>query len=62
LLTTTMVNMEKIVKTLKDNNPEQIIFVGGAPVSQEYCEKINADYYSPDPQGAIEIANRLMTA
>ena len=29
------------------------ILVGGAPVTQDYCDKIGADFYSPDPQGAI---------
>ncbi|NPA37984.1 MAG: cobalamin-binding protein [Chlorobi bacterium] len=62
LLTTTMRNMEKIVAEIKKMNPEQKVFVGGAPVSQEYCDKINADFYSPDPQGVIERANMLMGA
>ena len=62
LLTTTMRNMETIVQQLKANNPEQVVFVGGAPVSQEFCDKINADYFSPDPQGVIEVANELMAA
>ena len=60
LLTTTMTNMENIVKVLKENNSEQQVFVGGAPVSQDFCDKINADFYSPDPQGVIEQANKLM--
>jgi corrinoid protein of di/trimethylamine methyltransferase len=62
LLTTTMRNMEKIVEDIKKANPEQKVFVGGAPVSQEYCDKINADFYAPDPQGVIERANMLMGA
>ncbi len=62
LLTTTMRNMEKIVSEIKKINPKQKVFVGGAPVSQEYCDKINADFYSPDPQGVIEHANMLMGA
>jgi len=62
LLTTTMRNMEKIVEEIKKANPEQKVFVGGAPVSQEYCDKINADFYAPDPQGVIERANILMGA
>ncbi len=62
LLTTTMRNMEKIVSEIKKINPKQKVFVGGAPVSQEYCDKINADFYSPDPQGVIERANMLMGA
>ena len=62
LLTTTMRNMESIVADIKKFNPEQKVFIGGAPVSQEYCDKINADFYSPDPQGVIEKANMLMGA
>lgn len=59
LLTTTMVNMEKIVKTVKDKDPERKICIGGAPITQEYCDKINADLYSPDPQGVVEYLNKL---
>ncbi len=62
LLTTTMRNMESIVQQLKDNDPNQVVFVGGAPVSQEFCDKVKADYFSPDPQGVIEVANKLMSA
>lgn len=59
LLTTTMVNMEAIVKTLKDKNPETKVCIGGAPVSEEFRKKINADLYSPDPQGLVEYLNQL---
>ena len=62
LLTTTMRNMETIVQQLKENDPNQVVFVGGAPVSQEFCDKVKADYFSPDPQGVIEVANKLMAA
>ncbi len=59
LLTTTMVNMEKIVKELKEKNPDIKVCIGGAPINQEYCDKINADLYSPDPQGVVEYLNEL---
>lgn len=62
LLTTTMRNMENIVKVLKENDVNQKVFVGGAPVSQDFCDRINADFYSPDPQGVIEYANELMAS
>ena len=62
LLTTTMRNMEKIVVDIKNFKADQKVFIGGAPVSQEYCDKINADFYAPDPQGVIEHANTLMEA
>jgi methanogenic corrinoid protein MtbC1 len=44
LLTTTMVNMEDVI-------------VGGAPVTQDFCDKIGADFYSSDPQGAVRYLN-----
>ncbi|OFY74577.1 MAG: cobalamin-binding protein, partial [Bacteroidetes bacterium RBG_19FT_COMBO_42_7] len=52
LLTTTMENMKKTVTAIKEKHSMLKILVGGAPVTQEYCYKIGADFYSPDPQGA----------
>ncbi len=59
LLTTTMVNMGEIVADIKAHNPDTKIFIGGAPVNNDFCKKIGADFYAPDPQGAIEHLNRL---
>lgn len=53
LLTTTMENMKSIVEAVKTKYPASKILVGGAPVTMEYCKKIGADHYSPDPQGAV---------
>ncbi len=60
LLTTTMVNMEKIVKDIKEQIPNVMVCVGGAPLNQDFCKKIGADHYSPDPQGVVEYLNRLV--
>jgi methanogenic corrinoid protein MtbC1 len=60
LLTTTMENMKKIVATIKENYPHLKILVGGAPVTMDYCLKIGADFYSPDPQGAVNYLNKLI--
>jgi len=54
LLTTTMAAMEQTVKAIKAINPLQKIMVGGAPVSQAFCNQIGADFYSNGPQGAVE--------
>ena len=54
LLTTTMVNMENSVKAIKKAYPDIKVLVGGAPITQEFSDKIGADFYSPDPQGAVE--------
>lgn len=59
LLTTTMENMRKTVSSLRGKNPAQKILVGGAPVTAEFCAKIGADFYSPDPQGAVEYLKTL---
>jgi methanogenic corrinoid protein MtbC1 len=53
LLTTTMVNMEKTVQEIRSRYPGKPIMVGGAPVTREFCERIGASHYSPDPQGAV---------
>lgn len=59
LLTTTMENMKKTVAAIKEKNAGSKILIGGAPVTQEYCEKIGADFYSPDPQGAVNYLKQL---
>jgi methanogenic corrinoid protein MtbC1 len=60
LLTTTMGAMESTNKALKDAYPNAITFIGGAPVSDKFREQIGADYYSADPQGLVEILNKLV--
>lgn len=49
LLTTTMLNMGDVTTALKANNPNTQVFIGGAPVSQAFCEEIGADGYFRDP-------------
>ena len=61
LLTTTMENMKKIVTAIREKHSTSKILVGGAPVTKEYCEKIGADFYSPDPQGAVNYLKQLVS-
>jgi len=61
LLTTTMENMRKTVIAIKGNHPDATVLVGGAPVTTEYCKEIGADFYSPDPQGAVNYLKQLAT-
>ncbi len=58
LLTTTMVNMQKITNEIKEVFPKTLVAIGGAPISEEFCQKIGADNYSPDPQGVVEFLNQ----
>lgn len=58
LLTTTMGVMEDIVKAAEAAGirDKVKIMIGGAPVSQEYCDKIGADCYTIDAASAAEAA------
>ncbi len=62
LLTTTMVNMGKITREVKEAIPGTPVIIGGAPVNDDFRRKIGADGYSPDPQGAVEFLNRTLSA
>lgn len=59
LLTTTMVNMESIASDIRAKYPNNKILIGGAPVTQEYCDKIGADFFSLYPQEAAEYLETL---
>ena len=48
--------VQVLKKPLKENNINARVFVGGAVVTEEYAQKINADYYSKDAKSAVEIA------
>jgi 5-methyltetrahydrofolate--homocysteine methyltransferase len=56
-----MENMKKIVTVIKEKYSSSIILIGGAPVTMEYCKKIGADFYSPDPQGAVNYLKQLVS-
>jgi 5-methyltetrahydrofolate--homocysteine methyltransferase len=60
LLTTTMPAMEKTVKALKKAGVAAKIMVGGAPVTQDYADKIGADGYAPDAAMAARTAKKLV--
>lgn len=57
LLTTTMLNMKSITEKIKTEVPSIKVLVGGAPLSKDFADKINADFYSPNPQDALEFLN-----
>ena len=58
LLTTTMLNMELVVKELHRIRPETMIFIGGAPVSQSFSDEIGADGYFRDPYSLVCYLNK----
>ena len=58
LLTTTMNTMEEVVKKVEEAgiHDKVKIMVGGAPVTQTFCDQIDADCYTPDAASAADAA------
>lgn len=58
LLTTTMSEMENVVKKAKEAGirDKVKIMIGGAPVTQAFCDQIGADCYTPDAASAADAA------
>lgn len=58
LLTTTMNTMEEVVNLAKaEGIRDQVkIMIGGAPVTQEFCDQIGADAYTVDAASAADAA------
>jgi len=62
LLTTTMPSMEETIKALAAAGVrEQVkVMVGGAPITNDYAQKIGADGYSEDASRAVRLARSLV--
>lgn len=63
LMTTTVANMEETIKqlhkALEENSKECKIVVGGAVLTEDYAERIGADYYSKDAMQTVAIAKEI---
>ncbi len=62
LLTTTMSQMEKVIKSLEANGMRNMVkvMVGGAPLDAAFGEKIGADGYGRDAAHAVQVARDLV--
>ena len=60
LLTTTMPMMDKTVAAFREADVEAKVMVGGAPVTQEYADKIGAQGYAADAATAVDVAKELV--
>ena len=64
LLTTTMGEMKNVVEAVKAEGlgNRVKVMVGGAPVTQNFCDSIGADCYTPDAASAADAALKLCIA
>jgi 5-methyltetrahydrofolate--homocysteine methyltransferase len=60
LLTTTMPAMKTTVDALRAAGLKTKICIGGAPITQEFCDQIGADGFSPDAASAVDLARKLV--
>lgn len=60
LMTTTMREMDEVVKLAKERNVKARIIIGGAVITQDYADEIGADGYSKDAAEAVKCASRLL--
>ncbi len=61
LLTTTMPSLEATVKAINESDfrSKVKVMVGGAPITQEFADKIGADAYTPDAASAAQKAKEI---
>ena len=64
LLTTTMVKQREVIQELDKLGLRKKVkvMVGGAPVTRDWVQKIEADGYSEDAIGAVAVAKQLVGA
>ena len=62
LLTTTMIEMESVIKSLKEAGlrDKVKVIIGGAPITPEYAEKIGADAAAKDAVEGVRICTEWM--
>lgn len=61
LLTTTMTAMKDVVAEAEEKGirDKVKVMIGGAPVTQNYCDSIGADYYTADAASASDVALKI---
>ena len=60
LLTTTMPALEATVAALKATGKAYKVMVGGAPITQEFADKVGADAYTSDAASAAKKAKEII--
>lgn len=61
MMTTTMGQMPKAIKKIREKNPNCKILVGGAPITSEIAKEYGADAYGKNTLDSIQQAIRLMS-
>lgn len=60
LMTTTMIQIDKVIADLKAASCSAKVMVGGAALTQEYADAAGADAYAKDGVAAVKLAKNLL--
>lgn len=60
LMTTTMMQMQVVVDMVKERKLDVKVIIGGAVITQSFCDEIGADGYSKDAQEAVVVVKELL--
>ncbi len=59
LMTTTVESIKKTISLIRESGHDCKVMVGGAVLTEEYGQKIGADYYAEDAKHSVEIAKAV---
>ena len=62
LMTTTMLEMKKVVELVRAEQLPVKVMIGGAVITQGYADEIGADGYSEDAQAAVGLVEQLLAS
>jgi len=60
MMTTTMMGMKKVVEMIKEKNPQVMIMLGGAPVTNDVAKLFGADGYAESAGNAVQEAIKMI--
>lgn len=61
MMTTTMMGMKKVIKMIKDKNPNVAIMLGGAPVTKDVANLFGADGYAESAGNAVSEGIKMIS-
>jgi methanogenic corrinoid protein MtbC1 len=60
MMTTTMLSMRKVIKMIKEKNPNVMIMLGGAPLTRDVAKLFGADGYAESAGNAVKEGIRMI--
>lgn len=61
LMTSTLKSMKEVIVALRNSGHDCKIAVGGAVLTKEYADEINADFYAKDAKQMVDYAKQIFT-